>query len=154
MFGHEINWQGLCLVFSDWRVTWIYLLEKFCKFFIFLVPLLLKQEILLVFLGNFFLLVFFGSFFLILCSQFFFKSWLGNETRLKKLREVLNYNKFIYNTFSWDTVNIEIINRAKVQFSVWLKMMEIVNLLLVKCRQGLSNCIKIPHCFVSLSFYV
>ena len=30
----------------------------------------------------------------------------------------------------------------------------IVSLFLVKCRQGLSNCIKNPHCFVSVSFYV
>ena len=26
----------------------------------------------------------------------------------------------------------------------------IANLLLVKCRQGLSSCMKSPHCFVSL----
>ena len=45
-FDHGINWKGLCLVLSDWRVTWISLLECFCKSFIFLVPLLLKQKIL------------------------------------------------------------------------------------------------------------
>ena len=116
-FDHEINWQDLCLVLSDWRVMWISLLEKFFKSFIFLVPLLLKQKILLVFPFP-----------------------------------------FLYSFL------ILIIIRAKVEFSVWFKMMGcsrvssicvgIVNLLLVKCRQGLSNCIKNPHCFVSVSFYV
>ena len=114
------------------------------------------------FLSFFFLILHFQS--LGTMTQFPFKSWVGNETRLKKLREVWNYGKFICNTFSWDTVKIGIIIRAKVQFSVWFKMMGcsrvssicmgIVNLLLVKCRQGLRNCIKNPHCFVSVSFYV
>ena len=131
------------------------LLEKFCKPFISLVPLLLKQKI----LKRNFLEVSF----LILRSQFLFKSRVGNETRLMKLGQVSNYGKFICNIFSWDTVKIGII-RAKVQISVRFKMMGcsrvfstcmgIVSLLLVKCRQGLSNRIKNPHCFVSVSFCV
>ena len=140
---------------SDWRVTWNSLLEKFCKSFIYLVPLLLKQKILLEFLESLFSNFVFSVSLQISCKK---------ETTLKKLREIWNYGKSICNVFSWDTVKIGIIIRAKVQFSVWFKMMGcsrvssmcmgIVNLLLVKCRQGLRNCIKNPHCFVSVSFYV
>ena len=75
-----------------------------------------------------------------------------------------NYCKFICNTFSWDTVKIGIIIKAKVRLSISFKMMGysrvsstcmgIVNLLLVKCRQGLSNCIKNPHCFLSIRICV
>ena len=155
-FDHVINWQNLRLVLPDWRVTWISLLEKVFQVFYFPSTTVVKTKNLVGIFGKFF--------FLILRSQFLFKSWVGNETRLKKLREVWNYGKFICNTFSWDTVKIGIIIRAKVQFSVWFKMMGcsrvssictgLVSLLLVKCRQGLSNCIKNPHCFVSVSFYV
>ena len=51
--------------------------------------------------------------------QFLFRSCVKNETWLKKLTEVSNYGKYIFNIFCWDTVEIGII-RAKVQFSVWI----------------------------------
>ena len=89
--------------------------------------------------------------------------WSRKWDQVEEIERGLNYGKFICNVFSWDTVKIGII-RAKVQFSVLFKMVNcsrvssicagIVSLLLVKCRQGLSNCIKNPHCFVSVSFYV
>ena len=134
----------------DWRVTWISLLERCCKSFFSLVTLLLKQKILeRDFWEVFSFILHFQS--LGTMTQFLFKSRVGNETRLKKLTEVSNYVKFICNIFSWDTVKIGII-RANVQFMCGLKMMgclrifsicvEIVSLLLVKCKQGLSNCIK------------
>ena len=50
-------------------------------------------------------------------TQFLFKSRLGNETWLKKLTEVSNYDKFICNIFGWDTVKIGII-RAKVDLRI------------------------------------
>ena len=117
-FDHEINWKGLCLVLSNWRFTWISLLNRFCKSFIFLVMLLLKQKILKRdFREVSFLILPFQS--LGTMTQFLFKSCVGNETRLKKLTEVSNYGKFIYNIFGQDTAKIGII-RAKVQFSVWV----------------------------------
>ena len=158
MFDHEINWKGLCLVLSDW-VTWFFLLERFCKSFIFLVMLLLKQEI---FKRDFyeisFLILRFQS--LGTMTQFLFKSRVGSETRFKKLKETSYYGKFICNMFSWDTAKIGII----ISLLCGLKMMGcsrissicvgIVSLLLVKCRLGLSNCINNSPCFVSVSFYV
>ena len=115
-FDHEINWKGLCLVFSDWRVTWVSLLERFCKFFIFLVTLLSKQKISMRdFWEVSFLILRFQS--LRIMAQFLFKSRVGNETSLNKLRKVSNYGKFIWFFFGWDTVKIGIV-RAKVQDSV------------------------------------
>ena len=115
-FYHEINWKGLCLVLSDWRVTWISLLGRCYNFFIFLVTLLLKQKILeRDFWEVFSFILHFQS--LGTMTQFLFKSRVGNETSLKKLTEVSNYGKFICNMFGWDTVKIGII-RAKVQISV------------------------------------
>ena len=85
-----------------------------------------------------------------------------NETSFKKLTEFSNYGKFICNIFNWDTVK----GLLELKFSLvcGFKMMGcsrvssicvgILRLLLVKCRQGLSNSIKNPHCFVSVSFYV
>ena len=53
-------------------------------------------------------------------TQCLFKCRVGNKTRLKKLTEVSNYGKFIWNIFGWDTVKRGVIIRAKVQFSVWI----------------------------------
>ena len=115
MFGHEINLKGLCLVLSAGRVKWISLLEIFCKSFYFL---LLNQKILK---GDFR-----EVFLLNLClqslgimTQFLLKSWVENETWLKKSTKASNYGKFICNIFRWDTIKIGII-RAKVQFSMWI----------------------------------
>ena len=117
-FDHSIIWKGLCLVLSYWRVTWISLLECFCKSFIFPVPLLLKEKILKWdFWKAFFKILHFQS--LETMTQLLFKSLVQNEIQLKKLTEVSNYCKFISNIFGWDTVKIEII-RAKVQFSAWI----------------------------------
>ena len=52
-------------------------------------------------------------------TQFLFKSRVRNQTWLKKLTEVSNDAKFIFNIFGWDTVKIGII-RARVQFIVWI----------------------------------
>ena len=115
---------------------------------------------LLVFLENLF-----SNFALPVSLQVLSRRWdQVKETEGHKLREVWNYGKFICNIFCSDTVKIGIIIRAKVYFSVSFKMMGCskvssicmgtVNLLVVKCRQGLSNCIKNLHCFVSESFYV
>ena len=54
-------------------------------------------------------------------TQFLFKSRLGNETWLKKLTEVSNYDKFICNIFGWDTVKIGII-RAKVDLRICVSL--------------------------------
>ena len=114
-FDHGINWKGLCLVLSDWRVTWISLLECFCKSFIFLVPLLLNQKILK---RDGFFRSFFFNFALSVIGNFDPVS-IQILCRKKKLTEVSNYGKFICNIFGWDTVKIGII-RDKVQFSVWI----------------------------------
>ena len=119
-FDREINWKGLCVVLSDWRVTSISLLECFCKSFIFLVPLLLKQKILKKsFWEVLFLILHFQS--LGTMTQFLFRSRVGNKTEVwfNKLTEVSNYGKFLCNIFGWDTVKIGII-RVKVEFSVWI----------------------------------
>ena len=101
----------MCLLLSDWRVTLISLLECFCKTFIFLVPLLLKQKVLKTDYWEVFLMLHFQS--LGTLSQFLFNSHARNETWLRKLTEVSNYGKFIFDIFGWDTVKIGII-RAKV----------------------------------------
>ena len=118
-FDHEINWKGLCLVVSDWRVSWISLLKRFCKSFTFLVTLLLKHKVLQMdFWELSFLILHFQS--LGTLSQFLVKSRVGNETMLKKFTEVsTNYGKFICNIFGWNAVKIGVI-RAKVQDSVWI----------------------------------
>ena len=117
-FDHEINWKGLCIVLSDWKVPWMSLLERFCKSFIFLVTLLLKQQILKRdFWEVSFLILRFQSFGTM--TQFLLKSCVENETRLKKLTEVSNYAKFICIIFGWDNVKVGII-RVKVQVSVWI----------------------------------
>ena len=117
-FDHEINWKGLCLVLSDWRVTWMSLLETFCKSFFFLVTLLLKQKILQRdFWEVSFLILRFQS--LETMTQFLSISRVGNKTWLKHFSEFCNYGKFICNIFGWNTVKMGII-RAKVQVSVWI----------------------------------
>ena len=111
-FHHGMNWKGLCLMLSDCRVKWISLLECFCKSFIFLLPLLLKQKILKRDFWGVFSILYFQS--LRTMIQVFFKSWVGNETW-----EVSNYGKFICNIFCWDTVKIGVI-RVRVELSVWI----------------------------------
>ena len=113
------------------------------------------------FLRSVFLILHFQS--LGTMNQFPFKSRVGSETWLKHLTEVSNYDQFICNIFGWDTVKIGVI-RAKAQFSVRIQTdglfknffhtLGIVNLLLMKCRQGLSSYAKTPHCFASLRICV
>ena len=103
-------------VFNVFRVegTWISLLYCFCKFFIFLVPLLLKQNILKrdsweTFFFNF-ALSFIGNYDPV-SLQILSRKWDLIET------EVSNYDKFVCNIFGWDTVRIRVI-RAKVDLTI------------------------------------
>ena len=110
-FYHGINWNSLCLVFSDWRIIWIFLLEYFCKCFIFLIPLLLKQKILKrdlwELLFNFALSVI-GNYDPV-SLQISCRKW----DPIKETDRGLNYGKFICNIFGRDPVKIGTF-RAKV----------------------------------------
>ena len=68
-------------------------------------------------------------------TQFLFKSCLGNESRLKKLTEVSNYDKFICNIFGRDTEKIRII-RAKVQIIVWIENGELSKSFFYMCGES------------------
>ena len=115
-FDHGINWKGLYLVLSGWRVTWISSLEWFLKVLCLPSTTVVKTEDFEKgFLISFFLILHFQS--LGTMAQFPLKSRVGNETWLKKLTEVCNYGKFICNIFGWYTVKIGFI-RAKVDLKI------------------------------------
>ena len=159
-FDHEINWKGF--VFDVIR------LEGYMNFLIgmFLQVLYLPsttavntKDLEERFLRSFFSILYFQL--LGTMTKFVSKFRVRNELWLKKLTEVSNYVKFICHIFGWDIVKI-----GNIVFSLvcgFKKMdcsrisslcLRLVSLLLVKYRQGLSSCIKNPHCFVSVSLYV
>ena len=96
-------------------------------------------------------------------TQFLFKSRVENETWLKKSTKISHYDKFFCNIFGWDAVKIgfSLVSGFKIMSRTRISpiCVRIVNLLVVKGRQGLGNYIKIVLfgkylCLVDLKIYV